>query len=223
MKLLIVEDDRQTSEYIVKGLSEEGHIIDAAYSGPDGLELASTRDYDVLVIDRMLPGLDGLSLVKDLRSNRIEARILFLTSLGTIGDRVDGLDAGGDDYLIKPFAFSELSARLNALARRPAATASNTVLKVGDLEMDLIRRRVTRGGEQIGLQPREFRLLEYMMRNSGRLLTRTMLLERVWEFHFDPKTNIVETHVSRLRSKLNTGFEGNVIQTVRGAGYMVDA
>lgn len=223
MKLLVIDDDRRASLYVVKGLVEEGHSVDAAYDGLDGLELAITRGYDVIVVDRMLPGMDGLALVKELRRSGATARVLFLTAIGAISDRVDGLEAGGDDYLIKPFAFSELNARINALGRRPAATANDTTLKVADLEMDLMRRSVVRAGREIALQPREFRLLEYMMRNTGRILTRTMLLERVWDFHFDPKTNIVETHLSRLRAKVDKPFRGTMIRTVRGSGYILDA
>ncbi|WP_294643680.1 response regulator transcription factor [uncultured Aureimonas sp.] len=223
MKILIVEDDATTAAYIRSGLSEEGHEADHTPSGIGGLELACTRDYDVLVIDRMLPGLDGLSLVRTLRSAGKSTPAIFLTAVGGVDDRVEGLEAGADDYLLKPFAFSELLARLNALNRRTAVHREEVVLKVGDLEMDLIGRRVTRGGCDIELQPREFRLLEYLMRNRGRVLTRTMLLERVWEFHFDPKTNVVETHVSRLRSKIDRPFDGEMIRTVRRSGYVLNA
>lgn len=223
MKILLVEDDRETADYIVNGLSEEGHVLDHARTGTAGLELACTRDYDVAVVDRMLPGLDGLSLVRVLRSTGRQTPVLFLTSVGGVDDRVDGFEAGGDDYLLKPFAFSELAARVNALARRSPLRREETVLKVGDLEMDLIARTVVRGGAAIDLQPREFKLLEYMMRNRARVLTRTMLLERVWDFHFDPKTNVVETHVSRLRAKVDKPFEKEMIRTVRGSGYILNA
>ena len=223
MKILMVEDDKHTLSYVIKGLLQEGHVVDAASNGLDGLELAQTRAYDVAIIDRMLPGLDGLSLIRALRKGGGNVRVLFLTSLGGIDDRVEGFEAGGDDYLTKPFAFSELLARLNALARRPTASAEITVLRIDDLELDLIKRTVSRAGKQINVQPREFRLLEYMMRNVGRVLTRTMLLERVWDFHFDPKTNVVETHMSRLRTKIDLPFERHLIQTVRGSGYKLNA
>jgi two-component system OmpR family response regulator len=223
MKILVIEDDRQTADYVVSGMREEGHDLDHAANGPNGLELAVTRDYDVLVVDRMLPGLDGLSIVRALRSAGKDTPVLFLTSIGGVDDRVEGLEAGGDDYLLKPFAFSELMARVNALGRRSPSKKEETVLKVGDLEMNLIARTVVRDGQTIDLQPREFRLLEYLMRNRGRVLTRTMLLERVWDFHFDPKTNVVETHISRLRSKVDKPFDGEMIRTVRGAGYALHA
>ncbi|MBB4305271.1 two-component system OmpR family response regulator [Rhodobium orientis] len=222
MKVLIIEDDRSTADYVAGGLKEEGHDLDHAASGPEGLELACTRDYDAVVIDRMLPGLDGLSIVRALRSAGRDAPIIFLTSVSGLDDRVEGLEAGADDYLAKPFAFSELMARLNALARRSPLRKEDAVLKVGDLEMNVIARQVRRQGQAIELQPREFRLLEYMMRNRGRVLTRTMLLERVWDFHFDPKTNVVETHVSRLRSKVDKPFETEMIRTIRGSGYILN-
>jgi len=223
MRLLVVEDDTETRSYLVRGLREEGHTVDAAASGREGLIAAAGTPYDVLVIDRMLPGMDGLALVKTLRGAGMTAPVLFLTALGGINDRVEGLDAGGDDYLQKPFAFSELLARVNALARRPPLAHTTPVLRVGDLEMDLVRRRVRRRGEEIDLQPREFRLLEYLMRHAGRVVTRTMLLEHVWEFHFDPKTNVVETHISRLRTKIDKPFDSALIETVRGAGYRLNA
>lgn len=224
MKILVIEDDAQTASYVEKGLCQEGHDVDRCASGPNGLELALTRDYDVMVVDRMLPGLDGLSIVRALRAARRDTPVLFLTSVGGVDDRVEGLEAGGDDYLLKPFAFSELMARLNALNRRRAPSKrEETVLKIGGLEMNLIARTVVRDGQPIDLQPREFRLLEYLMRNRDRVLTRTMLLERVWDFHFDPKTNVVETHISRLRSKVDKPFAAEMIRTVRGAGYSLHA
>ena len=223
MKVLLIEDDRSTADYVAGGLREEGHDLDHAASGPTGLELACTRFYDVLIVDRMLPDLDGLSLVRALRSGGKDMPVLFLTAVGGVDDRVEGLEAGGDDYLLKPFAFSELMARVNALGRRAPSRWEETVLRVGGLEMNLIARTVTRDGVAIELQPREFRLLEYMMRNRGRVLTRTMLLERVWDFHFDPKTNVVETHVSRLRAKIDRPFSAEMIRTVRGSGYSLDA
>jgi two-component system OmpR family response regulator len=223
MKVLVVEDDDETAGYIVKGLSEHGHVVDHARTGREGLFLASSSGYDVAVVDRMLPALDGLSLVKTLRGDGIKTAVLFLTNLGGIDDRVEGLDAGGDDYLVKPFAFSELLARVNALGRRPAAMTQETVLRVADLEMDLLKRSVVRDGKTIDLQPREFKLLECLMRHAGRVVTRTMLLEMVWDFHFDPKTNIVETHMSRLRAKVDRGFDGELIHTIRGSGYSLRA
>ena len=179
--------------------------------------------YDILVVDRMLPGLDGLSLVRALRAVGQKVPVIFLTSLGGVDDRVDGLNVGGDDYLVKPFAFSELLARVNALARRPHLKDAETVLRVGDLEMDLIRRTVARGGRRIELQPREFRLLEYLMKHAGQVVTRTMLLENVWDYHFDPQTNVIDVHISRLRSKVDKGFGEPLLHTVRGAGYMIRA
>ena len=223
MKILLIEDDAETAAYILGGLKQHGHVADHAANGRDGLFLASSEAYDVLVVDRMLPGLDGLGIVRTLRATGQRTPVLFLTTLGGIDDRVAGLDAGGDDYLVKPFAFAELLARLNALARRPPLAQVETVLRVADLEMDLLKRVVTRGGARIELQPREFQLLEYMMRHADRVVTRTMLLEGVWDFHFDPKTNIVETHMSRLRAKLDRGGDPDLIQTVRGAGYMMRA
>ncbi|MHB8885979.1 MAG: winged helix-turn-helix domain-containing protein [Methylovirgula sp.] len=223
MKVLLIEDDPETAAYIVKGLAEQGHVVDHASNGREGLFLAGAGKYDVAIVDRMLPALDGLSLVKSLRGEGVGTPVLFLTNLGGIDDRVEGLDAGGDDYLVKPFAFSELLARVNALARRPAITAAETVLRCGDLEVDLLKRSVIRSGRMIDLQPREFKLLECLMRHAGRVVTRTMLLEMVWEFHFDPKTNIVETHMSRLRAKVDRGFESELIHTIRGSGYSLRA
>ena len=223
MKILLIEDDAETARYIVKGLSQEGFVVDHADNGRDGLLLAASGDHDVLVVDRMLPGPDGLSIVKTIRGAGVRTPVLFLTTMSGIDDRVAGLDAGGDDYLLKPFAFSELLARINALARRPPLSNEQTVLRVADLEMDLIRRTVTRAGRTIELQPREFQLLEYLMRNAGRVLTRTMLLEQVWDFHFDPDTKVVETHISRLRAKIDRPFDSELIHTVRGAGYSLHA
>lgn len=219
MKVLVIEDDPETGAYIKKGLEEHGHVVDLAATGRDGLFLAAGETYDLITVDRRLPGIDGLSIVKTIRGAGVRTPVLFLTTMSGIGDRVEGLEAGADDYLVKPFAFAELLARLNALARRPALAATETVLRVGDLEMDLIARKVRRAGADIALQPREFRLLEYLMRNSGRTVTRTMLLEKVWDFSFDPTTNVVDVHVSRLRRKLEVGGEKPLIRTVRGAGY----
>jgi two-component system OmpR family response regulator len=219
MRILIIEDDPETAAYVSKGLAEEGHSAETVADGRDGLTQAMEEVYDVIVVDRMLPGLDGLSLVRALRAVGHKVPVLFLTSLGGVDDRVDGLNVGGDDYLAKPFAFSELLARVNALARRPHLRDTETILRLADLEMDLIARKVTRGGDVIGLQPREFRLLEVLMRNKGRVLTRTMLLERVWGFHFEPRTSVVETHISRLRTKIDRPYERELIHTVRGSGY----
>ncbi len=221
MRILIVEDDEETRRFIAKGLEEAGHIVACARDGADGLFHATDGAFDVIVVDRMLPGLDGLSLLKALRAAGNGTPVLMLTALGGIADRVDGLEAGADDYLVKPFAFSELSARINALARRPQVRVDANRLIVGEIVLDLDRRTVERGGRRVTLQPREFTLLAELMRNPRRVMTRTMLLERVWDFDFDPKTNIVETHMSRLRSKLNAGFDGDAIETVRGAGYMM--
>jgi two-component system, OmpR family, response regulator len=218
MKILVVEDDKGTVDFLVSGLNARGHEVFVARDGREGYQRATADRFDVIVLDRMLPRLDGLGVVALMRKGGVPTPVLFLTNLSGIDDRVDGLEAGGDDYLVKPFAFEELMARLTALARRPTLGAAQTVLKAGDLEMDLVARTVRRGGETIELQPREFRLLEFLMRSEGRLVTRKMLLEQVWEFHFDPKTNIVETHISRLRSKIDRGAP-SLIQTVRGAGY----
>ena len=221
MKVLLIEDDQETSAYVARGLREQGHVVDLAATGRDGLFLATEGGHDVLIVDRMLPGLDGIGLVQALRGTGVKAPVLFLTALGGVGDRVRGLDAGGDDYLVKPFAFAELLARVNALARRPPLSDTPTVLQAGDLEIDLLGRTVTRGGKTIDLQPREFQLLAFLMRNADRVVTRTMLLEAVWDFHFDPRTNIVETHISRLRSKLAQPGGGDLIFTIRGAGYVL--
>lgn len=221
MKMLVLEDDAETGAYIATGMREHGHAVDLVPTGTDGLLMANTEPYDLLIVDRMLPGLDGLSIVKTLRTTGVRTPVLFLTALGGVDDRVSGLDAGGDDYLVKPFAFSELLARVNALARRPPMPDVETVLRVGDLEMDLLKRTVHRRGQKLDLQPREFRLLEYLIRHSGQVVTRTMLLEHVWDFHFDPHTNVVETHMSRLRAKMDKPFGAPLLHTVRGAGYSI--
>ena len=223
MKLLLVEDDSETAAFVMRGFRERGFCLDHAQNGRDGLYLAIDGKYDVIIVDRMLPHMDGLSMVKALRSGSVSTPVLFLTTMGGIDDRVEGLDAGGDDYLVKPFAFSELAARVNALARRPPASKETTILRVGDLEMNLLKRTVTRDGHAIDLQPREFQLLEYLMRRPDQIVTRTMLLEGVWDFLFDPKTNIVETHISRLRSKISANRENDLIHTVRGSGYCLRA
>lgn len=222
MHILLVEDDETTASYICRGLREEGHTVDHLADGRDALAAATGTEFDVLVVDRMLPGLDGLSLIKALRAARITTPALFLTAMDGLQDRIDGLRAGGDDYLVKPFAFGELSARLDALARRPAIQTQDTSLRAGDAELDLLARTVKRAGQMIELLPREFSLLEALMRAKGRVLTRTMLLESVWGLTFDPQTNVVETHMSRLRSKFDKPFDRALISTVRGAGYRLD-
>ncbi|MDV5825531.1 MULTISPECIES: response regulator transcription factor [Sphingomonadales] len=221
MRILIVEDDAETRAFVAQGLGQAGHQVATSLDGRDGLFQATGGEFEAIVVDRMLPGLDGLALVKALRAAGDTTPVLMLTAVGGIADRVEGLENGADDYLVKPFAFSELAARLNALARRPAPRNEPHQLKVADIVLDLDRRSVERGGQRVHLQPREFALLAELMRNPRRVMTRTMLLERVWDFDFDPKTNIVETHLSRLRSKLNAGFDEDAIETVRGAGYMI--
>ncbi len=223
MRILVIEDDRTAGNYIANGLREEGHVVDLCDNGRDGLVTAQANDFDVLVVDRMLPDLDGLSLVRTLRAAKNLTPALFLTALGGVDDRIEGLNAGGDDYLVKPFVFGELSARLAALARRPQMRDEETVLSAGDLRMDLIRRRLTRGGGEIDLLPRELSLLGCLLRRKGRVQTRTMLLEAVWDLSFDPQTNVVESHISRLRAKVDKPFEAELIRTVRGAGYRIDA
>jgi two-component system OmpR family response regulator len=223
MRILVVEDDEQTAAYMVKGLTESGYVVDKAGNGRDGLFLATSNDFDAIVVDRMLPGLDGLSLIQALRAARVSTPVLILSALGQVDDRVQGLRAGGDDYLTKPFAFSELLARLEALLRRRSGPAVVTRLTVGDLEMDLLSRAVKRAGQAVELQPREFRLLEYLMRHAGQVVTRTMLLEGVWDYHFDPQTNVIDVHISRLRQKIDKGFETPLLHTVRGAGYCLRA
>jgi len=220
MRVLIIEDDTETAAYLKKGLSEAGHVADHAADGAHGLAMAGDGNYDALIVDRMLPELDGLSVIQSLRDARVQTPVLILSALGQVSDRVRGLKAGGDDYLVKPFAFSELLARLEALVRRGgSADPVVTRLTVGDLEMDLLARVVSRDGKPIDLQPREFRLLEYLMRHAGHVVTRTMLLESVWDYHFDPQTNVIDVHVSRLRAKIDKGFAAPLLHTVRGAGY----
>jgi two-component system OmpR family response regulator len=222
VKILLVEDDRQTADYIAKGLREHGHVVDRTDNGRDGLYMATGEPYDVMIVDRNLPKMDGLSLVKAARGSGTRTPALFLTTMGGVDDRVAGLEAGADDYLVKPFAFAELLARVGALARRPPIVAQ-TELRVGDLEINLLARTASRAGQRIELLAQEFKILEYLMRHAGEIVTRTMLLEKVWDFHFDPKTNIVETHISRLRSKIDKGFDKPLLHTVRGAGYVVRA
>ena len=223
MRLLVVEDDREARDYLLKGLKESGHVADHAADGEDGYALARDGGYEVMVVDRMLPKLDGLAMVERLRAEGVPTPVLFLSALGRVGDRVNGLRAGGDDYLVKPYAFAELLARVEALGRRRAPASAETVLRVGELKMDLLARTVTRGGARIELQPREFSLLEYLMRHAEHVVTRTMLLENVWEYHFDPQTNVIDVHISRLRAKIDKGFEAPLLHTVRGAGYSIRA
>ena len=219
MKILLIEDDESQAAHVAKSLRQHGHVVDQADNGRDGLFLAISEAFDVMVVDRMLPLLDGLSVVKSARAAGVQTPVLFLTAVGGIDDRVEGLTAGGDDYLVKPFVFAELLARLEALARRPPQRDQETVLRAGPLEMDLLKRGVSCAGRRIDLQPQEFRLLEYLMRHAGQVVTRTMLLENVWDFHFDPKTTVVETHISRLRAKIDPDGDTPLIHTVRGAGY----
>ncbi|MBU6299485.1 MAG: response regulator transcription factor [Alphaproteobacteria bacterium] len=223
MKILLIEDDDDTSQYVAKGLRQSGHMVERVRAGNKGLAIAKDNAHDVIILDRMLPEMDGLSLAKQLRESGSQTPILFLTTMGGIGDRVAGLEAGGDDYLVKPFALAELIARVNSLTRRSQRTSADTrtTLRVNDLEIDLIARTVSRSGRRIDLQPQEFRLLEYLVRHEGRVVTRTMLIENVWELHFDPQTNIVESHMSRLRTKVDKDFPVQLIQTIRGTGYVL--
>ena len=221
MRLLVVEDDRDAADYLVKAFREVGHIADAATDGEDGLAMASDGQYDVLIIDRMLPKLDGLALIGNLRAKGNETPVLILSALGQVDDRIKGLRAGGDDYLPKPYSFAELLARVEVLSRRRGGRGEETVLRVGDLVLDRMSREVKRGEEEVVLQPREFRLLEYLMKHAGQVVTRTMLLENVWDYHFDPQTNVIDVHISRLRSKIDKGFSQPLVHTIRGAGYMI--
>src|SRR5919108_2938791 len=221
MRLLIIEDDRDAADYLVKAFREVGHVADHAADGEDGLAMALDGQYDVLIVDRMLPKRDGLSVIGELRTKGIHTPVLILSALGQVDDRVTGLRAGGDDYLPKPYAFSELLARVEVLGRRKGAPEQDMVYRVGDLELDRLAHSVRRQGEEIPLQPREFRLLEYLMKNAGQVVTRTMLLENVWDYHFDPQTNVIDVHVSRLRSKIDKGFAQALLHTVRGAGYVI--
>jgi two-component system OmpR family response regulator len=228
MRILIIEDDRDAAGYMAKGLKESGHTVDVVHTGKEGLLLAAGADYDVLVVDRMLPELDGLSLVRTLRATGNQTPVLFVSALGEVDERVKGLRSGGDDYLAKPYAFSELLARLEALGRRRSgagggAAGPETVLRYHDLSVDLLARRVERGGKVIDLQPREFKLLEVLLRHAGQVMTRTMLLEKVWDYRFDPQTNVIDVHISRLRQKIDRGFPHPLIHTVRGAGYSLRA
>ena len=219
MKILVIEDDQVASDYLVKALSESGHAVDAIADGLQGLNRAMGERYDALIVDRMLPSLDGLAVIETLRKAGRDTPVIIVSALGDVDERVRGLHSGGDDYLVKPFAFSELLARLEVVARRRGGAGPETKLRLADLELDLLTRRVTRGGREIELKPREFQLLEYLMRNAGHVVTRTMLLESVWDYHFDPQTNVIDVHISRLRQKVDRGFDQPLIQTVRGAGY----
>ncbi|MBK5969935.1 MULTISPECIES: response regulator transcription factor [Thiorhodovibrio] len=222
MRVLLVEDDAQLGAYLKKALAEMGAVVDVAEDGREGLLMAAASDYDLLLLDRMLPQVDGLTILRTLRASGDRTPVLILSALGDVDDRVEGLRAGGDDYLVKPPVFSELQARIEALMRRASPTeAASTRLRLGDLEMDLLMREVTRAGERIVLQPREFRLLEYLLRHAGQVVTRTMLLEHVWDYHFDPQTNVIDVHVSRLRGKIDKGFGYPLLHTVRGAGYVM--
>lgn len=219
MRILVAEDDNDTAEFIRRGLRELGHNVVVAADGFDALHLLSTEQLEVAILDRMLPKLDGLSIVRRARAAEIDVPVLLLTALGRIEDRVTGLEAGADDYLVKPFAFSELAARVNALARRKPLRAEATSLEHNGITLELLKRQALRDGVTVQLQPREFRILEELMREEGKVVTRTMLLERVWNYHFDPQTNIVDTHISRLRAKLNEGGKPDLIETIRGVGY----
>ena len=221
MRLLIVEDDHDAADYLVKALREVGHVADVAHDGEEGLSLGLDGDYDVLIVDRMLPRRDGLSLIGALRAKKIETPVLILSALGQVDDRIKGLRAGGDDYLPKPYSFSELLARVEVRSPRRGGRAEETVYRVADLELDRLSHNVMRGGSEIMLQPREFRLLEYLMKHAGQVVTRTMLLENVWDYHFDPQTNVIDVHISRLRSKIDKGYAQPLLHTVRGAGYMI--
>jgi len=221
MRILLVEDDREAAAYLVRALKEAGHVVDAAADGEDGHALAGDGSYDVMIVDRMLPKLDGLAMIGRLRAEGLRTPALILSALAQVDDRVAGLRAGGDDYLPKPYAFTELLARVEALARRGSPTAADTVYRVGGLELDRLAHTVSRENRDITLQPREFRLLEYLMRHAGQVVTRTMLLENVWDYHFDPQTNVIDVHISRLRSKIDRGFDQPLLHTVRGAGYMI--
>ena len=223
MKLLVIEDDREAAAYVVKGLNESGYVVDAAHEGREGLFMASSGNYDALIVDRMLPAMDGLAVIAALRAAEIRTPVLILSALGAVDDRVKGLRAGGDDYLVKPFAFAELLARVEALLRRGSGGPATTKLKLADLEMDLLARTVHRGTQEIELLPREFRLLEFLLRHADQVVTRTMLLENVWDYHFDPQTNVIDVHISRLRQKIDKGFAKPLLHTVRGAGYRLSA
>ena len=223
MRLLLIEDDAEVANYLIKGLKENGFVVDHASDGKEGLYLATSEDYDIMIVDRMLPALDGLVIIKSVRAAGKSTPALILSTLGEVDDRVEGLQAGADDYLTKPFAFSELIARIDALLRRSTvSTSTMTELKVGDLRLDLLKHTATRSGQLIELQPREFSMLEYLMRNAGHVVTRTMLLEHVWDYQFDPQTNVIDVLISRLRGKIDSNFSAPLLHTVRGSGYMIN-
>lgn len=223
MRILVIEDDKKVAAYITKGMKESGHTVDAVENGKDGLFMATTETYDAMIIDRMLPELDGLTIIKTIRGAGNKTPALILSALGEVDDRVQGLRSGGDDYLVKPFAFTELLARIEVLSRRQNNTPTQkTKLTAHDLELDLLARKVKRGEKIIDLKSREFKLLEYIMRHKGQIVTRTMLLEHVWDYHFDPQTNVIDVHISRLRNKIDKGFSNKIIRTVRGAGYIIE-
>jgi len=223
MRILIIEDDMEAAEWLAKGLNESGHVTDHASDGQTGLDLAVSEPFDVLIVDRMLPKIDGLEIIRQIRAQGLKTPVLVLSALSQVDEKVAGLRAGADDYLAKPYAFSELLARVEGLARRPEAEPQQTVLVARDLEMDLLSRKVKRAGQEILLQPREFKLLEYLMRNADQVVTRTMLLENVWNYHFDPQTNVIDVHISRLRGKIDKDFDTPILETIRGAGYMIRA
>jgi two-component system OmpR family response regulator len=223
MKILLIEDDKESAKYLLKGLREQGHVVDHCVSGRDGLFMATTEHYDAMIIDRMLPEVDGITIVQTLRASNNQTPIMLLTALDKVEERVKGLKVGADDYLAKPYSFSELQARLDAITRRKSGEKTTTTLTCADLEMDLLSRTVKRGGKVIDLQAREFSLLEYLMRNHGTVVTRTMLLEHVWDYNFDPQTNVIDVHISRLRQKIDKGFDKSLIQTLRGSGYRIAA
>ena len=223
MKILLIEDDKESAKYLLKGLREQGHVVDHCDNGKDGMFLAASEKYDAMIIDRMVPEVDGITIIQTLRASGNETPIIILTALDKVEERVKGLKAGADDYLAKPYSFSELQARLETITRRKSGEKATTKLTCGDLEVDLLARTVTRAGKAIDLQAREFSLLEYLMRNSGTVVTRTMLLEHVWDYNFDPQTNVIDVHISRLRQKIDKGFDKSLIQTLRGAGYRIAA
>ena len=221
-RILLIEDDASVADFICKGLRENRYVIMHARDGRDGQTQALNQQFDLMIVDRMLPYVDGITIIESVRGAGIKTPVVILSALGDVDDRVKGLKVGGDDYLVKPFAFAELLARIEALLRRQQSSASQTKLKIADLEMDLLAHKVTRGGKNLNLQPREYKLLEYLMKHAGQIVTRTMLLENVWDYHFDPQTNVIDVHVSRLRQKIDKGFEKSLLNTVRGAGYMLN-
>lgn len=223
MKLLLIEDDKEAAKYLLKGLREQGYVADHCENGKDGLFMAASEKYDAMIIDRMVPEVDGVTIIQTLRASGNETPVIILTALDKVEDRVKGLKAGADDYLAKPYSFTELIARLEAITRRKHGEKASTRLVCGDLEMDLLTRTVKRGDKVIDLQAREFALLEYLMRNEGTVVTRTMLLEHVWDYNFDPQTNVIDVHISRLRQKIDKGFEKSLIHTLRGSGYKLAA